>query len=417
MVKHLRAVYALIKESHAYKIYALCVVLALGKQVFSYTELIDSREYLCAAKSVFMSQVPDSCLDTLQGHQLPHTRRTIGYPFLIYLTGAVPLLLIVLQSLISLLLPLLAKRTLSVFTYAPRPHALLQWLMLLSPLQFFYTGFLMPEIWTEFLLLLLLYLYLKDKLLGMMLCLSALVLLKPVFILLLFIATAFAFFGIRRRWILLFSWIPVLIAGFLHYQKWDLWHYSSVAVENKWSYNQRVALESAMAPTKVDSFYLAQDKVLLNLNYKHKSQYMDSLANINITSHFKGYFSSHIKGCVKMLFDPGRYDFVAFMALPEGKGFMQANGLNSIADAFKRQSPIVWLYLVLFGLVGLIKWTCFILGVRNHPKIGLTLLAIMVIFIGVTGPVGSARYLLPFLPWIAIMASLSRDTHENTAAE
>jgi hypothetical protein len=416
MVKHLRAVYTLFKESHAYKVYVLCVILALGKQMFSYTELIDSREYLCAAKSVFMSQVPDSCLDNLQGHQLPQTRRTVGYPFLIYITGAVPLLLIALQSLISLLLPVLAKSTLSLLTAAKRPHALLQWLMLLSPLQFFYTGFLMPEIWTEFLLLLLLYLYLKDNVLGMMLCLSALILLKPVFILLLFIATAFAFFGIRRRWILLLSWIPVLIAGFLHYQKWDLWHYSSVAVENKWSYNQRVALESAMEPTKVDSFYLAQDKVLLNLDYKHKSHYMDSLANINISTHLKGYFSSHIKGCVKMLFDPGRYDFVAFMALPEGQGFMQANGLNSIADAFKRQSPIVWLYLVLFCLVGLVKWIYFISGVRKQPRLGLTLLAIMVIFIGVTGPVGSARYLLPFLPWIAIMASLSRDTHEDIAA-
>lgn len=408
---------ALFKDSHAYKIYMVFVILAWVKQLFSYTELIDSSEYLCAAESLLSPHIPNACLDNLQGHQLPHTRRTIGYPFLIYITGAVPVLLIAIQSLIALLLPVLAKNTLSLVTAAKKPHNLLQWLLLLSPLQFIYTGFLMPEIWTEFLLLLLLYLYLKDNLLGVMVCLSALVLLKPVFILLLFIATAFSIFGLRRRWILLLSWLPVLLIGFLHYNTWGLWHYASVAVENKWSYNQRVALESALEPTKVDSFYLVQDKVLQTLDFKHKFQYMDSLANINIASHFKGYLSLHVKGCVKMLFDPGRYDFVAFLALPEGKGFMQANGLSSIREAFNRQSPIVGLYLVFFGLVGFLKWVCFILGVRKHPKIGLTLLAIMVIFIGVTGPVGSARYLLPFLPWIAIMASLSRHTYEDTAAE
>jgi len=96
---------------------------------------------------------------------------------------------------------------------------------------------------------------------------------------------------------------------------------------------------------------------------------------------------------------------------------MQANGLSSIREAFNRQSPIVGLYLVIFGLVGFLKWVCFILGVRKHLRLGLILLAIMVVFIGVTGPVGSARYLLPFLPWIAIMASLSRNTYEDTAAE
>lgn len=415
MVAFIRNWIALFKESHAYKLYVAFVLLALLKQAVSYTELVDTSEYICAAKSMFNSALPESCLNASQQHELALTRRTPGYLFLLYVTGFVPVILMGIQAVISLSIPLIAKQCLLFLTEEKVPQKWLQWLLLLEPLQFFYTGFLMPEIWTAFLLVLLLYMFLSKSSVGMLFCLWALVLLKPVFVLLLVISSIYAIVGFRKRWILLLSWIPVLALSYQHYHNHGFWHYSSISIENKWAYNQKAALQTAMNAEKLDSFYVVHHQELQTLGYKEKAQYMDSISNANIQKHLFGYLWLHTKGCVKMIFDPGRYDFVAFMGWPEGKGFMQTNE-SGILSVLKMQSPLVLIYLIIFVIIGLWKWVWFLMGIRKNKALGLTLMVVLILFIGVTGPVGSARYLFPFASWIAIVASLSRITHENTTA-
>jgi hypothetical protein len=125
----------------------------------------------------------------------------------------------------------------------------------------------------------------------------------------------------------------------------------------------------------------------------------------NISTHWKLYTWLHLKGALLATVDPGRYDLIAFLKLPEGTGFMGAKKEGGFIEKIAAQPLPVLLYMVLFMFANILRWMLAAFALLRSFRKWILLFVFVLVFVGITGPVGSARYLFPFIPLICLMAS------------
>jgi hypothetical protein len=107
-------------------------------------ELLDTTEYTQYG-SFFFGE--DSTFVSVDGYWMGFARRTPLYPFILWLTNKH--VLVFLQWVISIALPAFIYRYFALENETPQS---MKWFWIVCgvfPLQYFYTGFVMPEIWAE----------------------------------------------------------------------------------------------------------------------------------------------------------------------------------------------------------------------------------------------------------------------------
>lgn len=392
-----------------YKFYVILLFLAFGKQMYHEARLIDGQEYMIAAHNMVQMGIPDSCVPghSCCDHWLHETRRTVGYPLLIMITGFLVPLLLFFQCLLTLYLPVVAKKILNELGHGEKTFNYFLWLIVVYPLQFFYASLLMPEAICQFLLALSLWLFLKKKYGYLSLSISALILLKPVFIILMFVGILYAIFSIKKRWTLFLPLVIFICISWWNKTTTGVFHYSSIGVENAWEYNANGVLFDGPSPNvNIDSFNIVHYNALSWLNFKEKYEYLEKETGKIILSNWQMYFYLHVKGCILATIDPGRYDFAAFTELPKGIGFMIIKNNYANVPDFFYQPLHYFIYMMLFAIVNLMRWILVIVAFFSERKKLSLILLLIVLFIAITGPVGSARYLYPFMPWLCILAAI-----------
>lgn len=385
------------REQPLFKAYVVLLLLSWLKQCFNPALLVDSSEYLNAALNLGRGEGWNVCFPNpnCADLNLPETRRTPGYPAMLFLfqfAGVITLF----QCLLAALIPSLCIQILKRIQLESSVGILL-FFLLIYPLQYYYASMLMPEVICEFLLLLLVIALLDKQWWKAGVCISLLLLLKPVFMPLAWIAlfTIPILNGWSRLWMVLPASL-VLLVSVINQKNTGLFHYSSIPVTNAFEYNIRPLVKPS-----AEQYYPNTTAVMDTMGFEKKYQFMQSESAGWIKKYPLTYAVNHAAGAAKALLDPGRYDFIAFFKLPQGTGLMgirEGGGWKTLQS----QPPGYLLYIAFFGLIALLKLLMLLVGMTKPIPNKWILLFPIGYVLAVVGPVGSARYILPVMPLMLI---------------
>ncbi len=390
------------------KVYALFAILAVFWHYLFPAELVDTAEYLKTALSwISTVQISDT--------PLAEMRRSPLYPALSYLQfplTASPGIysLRIIQLIASLFIPVVIHQILQILN-AEKHFRVVLILLISFPLQFYYTALELPDILAQLFLLILFKQLIQRKNTGI--SVAFLIGLKPIFIYLLILPAIQFLLKHERNWIKVF--FPFFFFGgwiFFNHQKNQLPAYTSMGTTNSYYYNRKMLLNVVMNPERVDSIYYAESRFIQH-NLKENrvvDSFMKAQTLESITMYPMEYALIHLKGSVQTLFDPGRYDAMVFWNWPKSSGFLGVNDGNPQ----KNTRPVYeWIYIAIFAFIGLLKMIAFtgsiiILSKRkalDHAT--LMILGAFICYLLLLGPVGAARYLLPWYSIISILIGLT----------
>lgn len=387
-----------------YVAYCVLLLAVFIKQFLDNAVLVDSTEYLNSTSNWLKTGFPDSCASSCD-HWLHQTRRTIGYPLLLMVLNGIPWLVLIVQIAIAAWIPLLLTRVAVAMDLDEKATNTAGWLMVLYPLQFYYTGLLMPEIWCQFFIVLAVLAYLKKYWFALGIWVLVLVALKPVFIILLLFLIVLFRKDPKKRWALLLPLLFVVIISQWNYRQTGVRHYSSIAVENGFEYNMKAILNKTMSEASLIDFQHQSDSMLNHMGFKQRYHWMKNLTRDALIEFPVVYAGLHLKGSLLALIDPGRYDLVAFFKIKNTTGWMQVKNQSKWKQIVGSQPIWVLTYMGIFAFLAACKLFLVLNAFFRNRKKWQFYFLLFILFIGVTGPVGSARYLFPFMPIIALMAA------------
>lgn len=414
-------------------IFILLVGTCFIKQCIVYTDYVDSKEYLNAARNL-LQHGDLFCSADYTPDNLDMTRRTLGYPLLILLTGfnAFFLLFIIQNAMLILggvLLSLIGQNLFGTLASPRKIRSFVTVFLCLNPLLFIYAGNLIAEIPVLFLVTLLLYhRFVSRNSTYTCCCWLGLVLLKPAFVPALYLQIVFDLFlyfsnkksvksDLRNSRFYLLGGLKycsvlvvIMLISFYNRHNTGVYHYSSIGVSNFYGFNARAVLLKEKGIRKADQAYEVYEKNFADYSFAEKYHKMQ-IFNKEVLKRYTGtYLFLHIKGSMVTLADPGRFDFSNFIAMPLSAGFM---GLGPAANGEKNKVSVSAAEWIWMGLNLLFKALIAVLVVAGIIKSGkyfkdkMTLIFLLVtvcFFCAIAGPVGSARYLVPAIPALALLA-------------
>lgn len=394
-------------KSKLFWLYVLIAFAAFTKQIFSESLLIDSFEYSKKASFIFQNWITTNVpMDRF----LEPMRRTIGYPSLIKALFFNHLAIYFIQLIFSICVPVILHKFCERFLYYKNLWQVSMIVLLTYPLQFFYTAFLMPDLLCQFLFLLLVYTYFEGHWRTFPMILTALILLKPIFIVFLFLLLVLV--ALKQYTLSLFDGLPLIIVlsiSFVNYKQYGLFTYSSVGTTNAYDYNRKKTLLIDLDAHQVDEIYATENQQLNEFKYdfKFQKEFMNS-KTIPLLINAK-YWAIHLKGMAITLIDPGRYDAMVFLNWNKSSGFMAVNDGNEKKELPWWQLLYISILLsfsifkLLFAVYATFQWKRYTTII--YPGLLILLLAF------IAGPVGSARYLLPAYPLMAFLSGLGYLTY------
>lgn len=393
-------------------------------------QLRDSHEYLFAAEN-FEKQGDFYCFDpTLPVDMRGFTKRPPLYPLVLFTLRYQPAVILFIQMLLSLfsliyfhrwILSISGTRNISNGVFL---LFLAAWVFSVS--QYIYAGLVMADLWLQSIVLWMIYLvyqaFTTDKRKYWLFLSLAIILgflLKPVMGLLVWVfpfALLLRYFKNLRRIPLLLPVVllPVIVFQFITVaieKKTGYRHYSSITNINLLHYNTRYTLMAAYGSAeKADSILEPlMVKTATKESFKKNNTEISEVCKEHIFSHFGTYLTIHLKGMIRMLLDPGRFDVYSFFKLDKDdkSGLMEKSVSDSghLMEYFKNQPPVLLVLLALVLLFNLLKVYAFGRFIfRSNIPVVLRIIVVLVLlyFTGLTGPLGASRFLLPVLPLMVV---------------
>jgi len=389
-------------------VYLLAAFFVVIWQHFYQAQLVDTSEYLNTALSWLSKiQISDSPLSEI--------RRSPLYPLLSYLEypithspGIYSLRLI--QFIASIFIPVVIHQILVLLKFENRFNLVL-FLLISFPLQFYYTALELPDIIAQLFILILFRQLIQKKNTGI--TVAILIGLKPIFFYMLILPIYQIFLKHEKNWVK--SLIPFLFFGgcvFFNYHKYNLPSYTSMGSTNSYYYNRKMLLLKVASNETVDSLYTSESEFINKLNGSNRSidSFMKAKTQESILSYPLEYLFIHLKGSAQVLFDPGRYDAMVFWHWPKSSGFL---GVNDGNPQKSKRPMFEWIYIVIFALLGFIKTILLLISgfkLLKNSKLSSAFWLISISFVCyllLLGPVGAARYLLPWYSVISIYIGLN----------
>jgi hypothetical protein len=329
------------------------------------------------------------------------------------------------QNILSLLSIYLCFRIFNIFPY----DSFKKWLLLVPfiffPTQFIYPQLIMSEILLQTAVMFSVYYILKyhlDKVFKYFILyiigITALLLIKPVFVfypLISFLFFAFSKYN-RKTLLLLMHIIPLLtIIGITkyNYQKTGYAEFSSISRKLMINYNALNAaaytIGKEKATNEVNSIQMIADKFPA---YHQKASYIQKSANTMIVDNLKGFLLLTVKGTFLFFIDHSGYDLATFAGIQHREtGWMQqsGNGMKGIINYIHEVGLLFLLFLLLSIIVNVIL-ACRFMRFIFDKTIDLTIkffIATPVLYVAVlTGMSGTTRFRLPVFLLIVIACFL-----------
>lgn len=386
--------------------------------------LTDSLEYLHSKDffkiSVFFNKTNSSEIAQLL------TKRGIIYPFLLTVLDFLPIpLFIFLQTMLGILS---VNCILNLYRKLGGKNLLYPSVLLLfTPSIIIYSGMLMTETLSLFLILCLIY-YLCDlsktrNIIYIQFLLVILVFLKPAFYIFPFISFFFfAFLSLKKKKVvyLLSSVIPITaVISFmlLNLYRTNYLHFSSMQNINLINYNIYLHKVSEEGEEKaniwVENVHKTADKIN---DYKTKNLFLSNTGNEYIKEHFFSYSFFHLYSGMRGCFDPGRYDIGTLFYKNRndlGEGFMnllnKEGFVKSIETLLSKKGGFILFLIFPIFLAGILKVICSTLYFFLLKKITLFecyIISFFLYYVFITGPVNSSRYMMPMQGILILFSSL-----------
>jgi hypothetical protein len=401
--------------------------LFFGKQLFfGHSMLQDSKEYLFAAENIIHHHTLYAWdLDTAYNTNWL-TKRPFLYPGILAAVkmlsfGSRPFfffLIYLLQNLASLfclsLIMKIASRYLQNINYT---HAAL--FLLFSVSQVIYANLVMSEIWLQLCMVSIVYLLLMRPANTRILLYTGLLLiagmsLKPVLIFTAFCFPIYyilsAFRNLRYKYLLI-TFLPLLFYFSIckvNERRTGYFHYSSISNINLLHYNTFSMLLYQYDQQKADSIV---DKI--NFDARQQGSYAAQQVYIRkacaglIRKNLLLYTWLHIRGAIYCVLDPGRFDFTQFFNLPHQKNLIYETNKKGILDNIIR---------LFFNPLGILLGCLFIFNIFKicvilrftFSRIIMRPIRYIILFFPVyilffTGPIGTSRFYMPFIPLVFLM--------------
>lgn len=361
--------------------------------------LLDTAEYV-----KYGNHFGQNWLDipNLIDRPLEPSRRTPLYPLLLRITDNRFILMGVFQLIAGLLIPVFLSDLLRSINQAKYFNIALIFL-LTYPLQMMYIGFKMPELFSELFVMFFLWDVFANKMKYLGIILSILVLLKPIFILFLIIPFFARVLKLKSlNWLDFLPFACVFLVSLFNYTQYRIFSYSSISTTNIYEYNRYLVLSKTTGISNTENTYNLENKKLesLNSNMKGLKSFMDSVNLETFKSNVILIAVFHIKGVLTAMVDPGRYDAMVFFNWKKSSGFLK------LKSGFKDNGFVwyQWIYIGLFAVMNGLKLLILSLGLFSAFKIKKykLIMAAILLYFAVLGPVGSARYILPIYPLLTL---------------
>jgi hypothetical protein len=401
--------------------------LFFGKQVFFGNSMLqDSHEYLFAADNMVKN-------NTLYAWNLNHayninwlTKRPFLYPAILVAVKSISFgskglfffLLYLLQNLVSLLCIRMALAIAAKY----RPglnytHAII--FMLLSFSQVIYANMVMSEIWLQLCLVTMVYIlaclpFSTSNILLIALLLIAGVSLKPVMMFAAFCLPLYYLLRARKRLRLLKALITLLpLCYYFSICKWNeqrtgYFHYSSISNINLLHYNTFSMLLNKYGLQKADSIV---DDINLEArkqeSYAAQQEYIRKSCREQLSDNLPLYGWLHFRGAIYCVLDPGRFDFTQFFNLPHRKNLIyesnKEGSVKRIFRSFLNPLGILLGFLMLFNIFKIyvaIRFA-FFRGIQLWLRLLILFFPFYILLF--TGPIGTSRFYMPFIPLVFLM--------------
>lgn len=414
--------------------------LFFGKQVFFGNSMLqDSREYLYAADNIIQHK-------TLYAWNLDHahntnwlTKRPFLYPSILVLVkwisfGSGPVfffLLYLIQNLVSLLCIrialAIAERYKQNLNYL---HAVI--FMLLSFSQVIYANMVMSEIWLQLCMMTVVYIlsclpFNSRNLLYIALLLIAGMSLKPVLMFTAFclpLYYLFRFFRSLKSSQILITLLPLCFYFSMckvNEQRTGYFHYSSISNINLLHYNTFSMLLNKYGLQKADSIV---DNINLEAKmqggYAEQQTYIRKACKQQLGNNLPLYAWLHFRGAIYCVLDPGRFDFTQFFDLPHRENLIYESNKEGafmrIVRSFLNPLGILLGFLLLFNVFKVYVAIRFVFCKGIQLWLRLTILFFPFYILLFTGPIGTSRFYMPFVPLVLLMFLLSSKNNTQTKA-
>ena len=361
----------------------------------------DSTEYLDQARIIHNFLFSDGVLDL-------SSRRPFMYPlFLAFLYKTPYWFIVFIQTFISLASFYLIVKIIHRFGLAI--DKLLFWMIVFTPSIFVYTHLIMSEILVTFFLTLLFWILLqpwsKRRFIYVQIIVLLLAFIKPVFYpLIYFNFIFFVYFFIKKKVFSPWLFVPVIILQlYMHHneQKFGYKHFSDIENVNLINYNMYYFMVNR---TSIDSTNHWMEQVYSDefkaMTPKAQNEYLHQKALEVIKNNFFSYTFYHLSKAIIGVLYPGRYDLLTYNKnhKPE-KGFLYLlNTKKSLWEIIKLKFSWVFIFLIPVFFTNLFKWYYFIKFIlrENLDLKVYYFITILILYILITGPVNTSRYMMPF---------------------
>ena len=361
----------------------------------------DSSEYLDQARIIYNFLFSEGGLNL-------SSRRPFMYPlFLAFLYKTPYWFIVFIQTFISLASFYIMVKIIHKFGYII--DNLLFWMIVLTPSIFVYTHLIMSEILVAFFLTLLFWILMlpwnKRRFIFIEIIILLLAFIKPVFYpLIYFNFIFFIYYFIRKKVFSIWIFIPVIVLQLYMYnneRKFGYKHFSDIENVNLINYNIYFFLVNFSSVEDANQWMeQVYSPDFEKMTPKEQNKYLHQKALEVIKHHFFSYTFYHISKAVTGILDPGRYDLLTFDKhhKPE-KGFLYLlNTKKSLWEVIKIKFSWIFIFLIPVFFTNLFKWYYFIKFILRE-KLDLKIyyfITILILYILITGPVNTSRYMMPF---------------------
>lgn len=384
--------------------------------------LTDSDEYFATATLLKSGHYFTATSDIHEAINL--TKRPFLYPLLILFPGFLSdLLIVLLQTFIGLFNLFL---TLKIFkNLGGKSYYWITILLFLTPSIFINTHLILTETLASTLFLALFVLFSKKlnskNILYIQIFLCLLLFLKPAFYLFTIVNMLFFIvYFIKTKTFQISVFLPLLLTvaymGF-NQQRTGFAHFSSIQNINMIDYNLYLF---KMNQEGFDKATLWKNNVYENAEgittFKDFSIYLEEIGKKEIKKNVIPYSFFHLKGAIRGMFDPGRFDLMTFQGQQNpADGFMQLLNKKDFILVLKGllnyKYKIVVLLLIPIFLANIFKWFFAIAYLWKNKKLlnfrNVYLILIFGYSILISGPVNTCRYMVPLQGILIIIAVLS----------
>lgn len=377
--------------------------------------LRDSTEYLYCADNLQNNHVVYSG-DYSKNQSIDYrliSKRSIGYPLIVIFCLKQLLLIKLTQFFVVLLSWLVGLFIIKRFTISRKPFIIYSILFISTLSINIFSHYIMADLWLTVLVgIIILCLYHKSIWWAGVSWGFALMI-KPAILPSVIIALFLIPFYYKKFRFASFSFsIPLIVAlvtCYYNHVQTGVFQYSSISTINLAYYNAKLTVHNSFGKDSANNFIegniyatpnTKNDYINYHKNLKHKSFGF-------ISENILSYIRVHTIGMVKCFVDPGRFELYTFLGNEDGSEslteLMFSGDYKSITEKIK-DNKLGVIILIISLVLGFIKLLGLAMNLKNF-KSHFLLYLVVIYFVGLAGPIGASRFLMPAIIPFLILTS------------